>query len=53
MVCPPASAFRLHAAWPQARMHVIPDAGHAAYETGIAAALIAATEQFKHQCAFD
>jgi len=53
MVCPPASAFRLHAAWPQARMHVIPDAGHAAYETGIAAALIAATEQFKHQRVFD
>lgn len=53
MVCPPASAFRLHAAWPQARMHVIPDAGHSAYEPGIAAALVGATEQFKRKHAFD
>jgi proline iminopeptidase len=53
VVCPPASAFRLHAAWPEAKMHVIPDAGHAAYEPGIAAALVAATEQFKRKGAFD
>jgi proline iminopeptidase len=53
VVCPPVSAFRLHAAWPEAKMHVIPDAGHAAYEPGIAAALVAATEQFKRKGAFD
>lgn len=53
VVCPPATAFRLHAAWPEAKMHVIADAGHAAYEPGIAAALVAATEQFKNKRAFD
>ena len=53
VVCPPVSAFRLHAAWPEAKMHVVPDAGHAAYEPGIAAALVAATEQFKRKGAFD
>ena len=53
VVCPPASAFRLHAAWPEAKMHVVPDAGHAAYEPGIAAALVAATEQFRRKGGFD
>lgn len=53
VVCPPATAFRLHAAWPEAKMHVIADAGHAAYEPGIAAALVAATEQFKDKRTFD
>jgi len=47
MVCPPATALRLHAAWPQARLRLIADAGHSAYEPGIAAALVDATEQFK------
>jgi proline iminopeptidase len=53
VLCPPAIAFRLKAAWPEARMHVIGDAGHAAYEPGIAAALVAATEQFKRNRSFD
>lgn len=47
VVCPPLSAFRLHAAWPEAKMQVIDDAGHSGYEPGIAAALVAATEKFK------
>ena len=47
VVCPPSSAFRLHAAWPEARLQVIDDAGHSAYEPGIAAALVAATERFR------
>ena len=47
VVCPPQSAWRLHQAWPQARFEVIEDAGHAAFEPGIASALVAATEQFK------
>jgi proline iminopeptidase len=46
-VCPPQSAWRLHQAWPEARFQVIEDAGHAAFEPGIASALVAATEQFK------
>ena len=53
VVCPPLSAFRLHAAWPQAKMHVIDDAGHSGYEPGIAKALVAATEQFRQKRSFD
>lgn len=52
-VCPPLSAYRLHQAWPEAKFHMIADAGHAALEPGIAAALVAATEQFKTQRSFD
>lgn len=48
-VCPPVSAYRLHEAWPQARLQIVPDAGHAALEPGTAAALVAATEQFRLQ----
>jgi len=33
-------------------MHVIPDAGHGAMESGIAAALVAATESFKRSRTF-
>jgi proline iminopeptidase len=48
MVCPPFTAYELHQAWPEAEFKIIPDAGHAASEPGIAAALVAATESFKH-----
>jgi proline iminopeptidase len=53
VVCPPLTAFRLHAAWPEAKLHVIDDAGHSGYEPGLAKALVAATEQFKTQGSFD
>ncbi|HTD07183.1 prolyl aminopeptidase [Undibacterium sp.] len=53
VICPPATAYRLHQAWPEARLHLIGDAGHAAMEPGIAAALVAATEQFKEKSSFD
>lgn len=53
VVCPPLSAYRLHQAWPEAAFHMIPDAGHAGYEPGTAAALVAATEQFKTRRGFD
>lgn len=49
VVCPPLSAFRLYTAWPEAQWQLIADAGHAALEPGIAAALVAATEVFKRQ----
>ncbi|RZI45029.1 prolyl aminopeptidase [Herbaspirillum sp. HC18] len=52
-VCPPLSAFRLHAAWPEAKLQVIDDAGHSGYEPGIAAALVRATESFKLSKTFD
>jgi len=47
IVCPPLSAHRLHEAWPEAKFHMVQDAGHAGTEPGIAAALVAATGQFK------
>jgi len=47
MVCPPRTAWRLHQAWPEARLCMVPDAGHGAFEPGISRALVQATEQFK------
>jgi proline iminopeptidase len=47
VVCPALSAWRLHQAWPQASFLMIEDAGHAAFEPGIAQALVAATDRFK------
>ncbi len=44
--CPIKSAFDLAKAWPEAELMVIPDAGHAASEPGIARALTAATDRF-------
>ena len=53
VVCPPVSAYQLHQAWPQARLQMIDDAGHAAFEPGTARALVAATEQYKKSGGFD
>lgn len=39
MVCPAASAFALHEAIPHSRLIVVPDAGHAASESGVGRAL--------------
>jgi proline iminopeptidase len=46
-VCPIVSADDLHRVWPEAEYIVIPDAGHSAWEPGICAELVAATESFK------
>ncbi len=53
VVCPPHSAYRLHQVWPEAKLRMIGDAGHAAYEPGTAAALVEATEQFKRSGGFE
>jgi proline iminopeptidase len=47
VVCPMMSAWDLHRAWPEAEFHVIPDAGHSAYEPGLVDRLIRATDQFR------
>jgi proline iminopeptidase len=47
MVCPPETAFALHAAWPEAEFIVVPDAGHSAFEPGILSALLRATNNFR------
>ncbi len=46
VVCPMRSAWHLHRAWPEAKMVVVPDAGHSAFEPGIARALREATDGF-------
>lgn len=45
VVCPARSAWDLHKAWPEARLQIIQDAGHAAGETGIKAALVGITDR--------
>ena len=47
IVCPVMNAWDLHHAWPEATLKIIPDAGHAATEVGIAAALVEATDGFR------
>jgi proline iminopeptidase len=46
VVCPLMSAWDLHRAWPEAEMFVVPDAGHSAFEPGIARALVATTDRY-------
>lgn len=45
VVCPIENAWDLHRAWPEAKLQVIPDAGHSATEPAIARALVEATDQ--------
>lgn len=44
--CPIMSAWDLHRAWPEAKLEIISDAGHAATEPGILDGLIRATNAF-------
>lgn len=53
MVCPLVSAHELHLVWPQAQYHIVPDAGHSAWEPGILAALVKATQLFKRTLSFE
>ena len=46
-VCPIVSAVELAAAWPNAELHIVTDAGHSAMEPGIRSKLVAAMERFK------
>jgi proline iminopeptidase len=46
-VCPIVTADDLHREWPEAEYVVVPDAGHSAWEPGICAELVRATERFK------
>jgi proline iminopeptidase len=47
LVCPMQAAWDLATVWPDGRLVVVPTAGHAADEPGIASALVEATEEFK------
>src|SRR5687767_11015428 len=48
-VCPIVTADDLHRSWPEAEYIVVPDAGHSAWEPGICAELVRATERFKNR----
>ena len=47
-ICPLEQAHGLHAVWPEGRLEIVPDAGHAASEPGIVDALIRATCEMAH-----
>ncbi len=47
MLCPIITAHELAQAWPEADYRIIPDAGHSAWEPGIARALVSALDTFK------
>jgi proline iminopeptidase len=47
VVCPMVSAWDLYRRWPEADFHLVPDAGHAASEPGIADRLVEATDRFR------
>lgn len=46
VVCPATSAWALHRAWPEAKLIMVPDAGHSMTEPGIRSALIEETARF-------
>ena len=46
VVCPMRSAWHLHRAFPEAELVIVGDAGHSAFEPGIARALRKATDRF-------
>jgi proline iminopeptidase len=43
------NAWQLSQAWPEAKLKIIADAGHAASEPGIINALVQATDDFAEQ----
>jgi len=47
VVCPMESAWALHRALPEAKLVVVPDAGHSAFEPGIVHELVEATDRFR------
>lgn len=51
VVCPLRSAWDLAQAWPEARLRIVPDAGHSAYEPGIVEELLNATDAFASRSA--
>ena len=46
VVCPMRSAWDLHRAWPEAKLRIIGNAGHSAFEVSTSSALVAATDGF-------
>ncbi len=53
MCTPLANAWDLKAAWPEAELEIIPDAGHSSLEPGIVDALVRATDWMLQKAAWD
>lgn len=51
IICPIKSAYRLHQAWPQSELNIVPYGGHSALDPAICKALIEATDKFKQLAA--
>lgn len=49
VVCPMHTAYRLHRAWPQSELVVVPDAGHSGMEPGIARAITRAADMLARE----
>ena len=49
VICPMRSAWALHRAWPAAELRIAADAGHSAFEAGIARELVAATDRYSRR----
>jgi proline iminopeptidase len=49
VICPMRSAWALHRAWPEAELRIAADAGHSAFEAGIARELVAATDRYSRR----
>ena len=47
VVCPMTGAWDLHRNWPEAELHITPDAGHSITEPGNLSALVEATDRFR------
>lgn len=47
LVCPPSTAYELHAAWPEMRLTVVPSAGHSMYDPGLMNEVLAATDAMR------
>ena len=45
MICPPTSAFKLHEKWPNAKITIVSQAGHAMSEPGISSELVRITNE--------
>lgn len=49
MICPPASAWKLHKSWPTSELKLVAKSGHAVSEPGIAAELVRTMDKLARQ----
>ena len=46
MICPPATAWALHRAWPEMVLHIKTSSGHSMYDPKLMAGVLDATDRF-------